>query len=776
MVLAAAGADDAAREGFLAGGGEMGALIRAHDWAHSALGDPAGWPQALRTAVRLMLNTGHPMYIFWGPAAICLYNDAYRRSIGPERHPGSLGQEGRAVWDEIWPIIGPQIAQVMSGGPATWHENALVPITRGGKLEDVYWTYSYGPIDDASAPNGVGGVLVVCAETTEQVVFARRAAEEQGRLAALFEQAPSFMAVLHGPTHIFDITNAAYLQLIGYRDVLGKPVREALPEIGGQGFFELLDRVYESGRAFVGTALKATIQRQPNGPPEERFLDLIYQPVTDSSGAVTGIFVQGHDVTDQKLAEIAAAASEERFRRLAQSMPNHVWTALPDGNLDWFNDQVYAYSGARPGELDGAKWASIVHPDDIAGAAAAWAKALASGEPYSAEFRLRRFDGAYRWHIARAVANVGADGAIERWVGSNTDIEEQKAAEAALAESALQVELALAAAQMGVWQCHVVDGTFVDLTGDERALSLLGGSAGEATSFATFMGRIHPEDRLALGPAAAAALDPLGDGILDIEYRVLAQDGAAQRWVHARARAIHAADSTRLIGTVRDISQRKEAEARQAVLRGELQHRIKNTMAMVSAIATQTLRGSDIADRRAAFSGRLAALAHATDILTASTWKSGQLADVLGGALSAHGWDERRFTASGPPVELTSRQALSLALALHELATNATKYGALSVDAGKVSIDWTLDAHDATGAPVFELVWTESGGPPVVAPQSKGFGSRLITQALAADFEGDVRIEFAPGGVVCRLTAPRSAVDPDPSAHPPQPSDEGPGP
>jgi two-component sensor histidine kinase len=125
---------------------------------------------------------------------------------------------------------------------------------------------------------------------------------------------------------------------------------------------------------------------------------------------------------------------------------------------------------------------------------------------------------------------------------------------------------------------------------------------------------------------------------------------------------------------------------------------------------------------------------------------------------------------------LTSRQALSLALALHELATNATKYGALSVDAGKVSIDWTLDAHDATGAPVFELVWTESGGPPVVAPQSKGFGSRLITQALAADFEGDVRIEFAPGGVVCRLTAPRSAVDPDPSAHPPQPSDEGPGP
>ena len=104
---------------FLAGGGEMGALMRAHAWKDSPLGEPAGWPQSLRTAVRLLLNCGHPMYIWWGPDLICLYNDAYRRSIGPERHPSSLGQPGRAVWEEIWPIIGPQIEQVMSGRGAT---------------------------------------------------------------------------------------------------------------------------------------------------------------------------------------------------------------------------------------------------------------------------------------------------------------------------------------------------------------------------------------------------------------------------------------------------------------------------------------------------------------------------------------------------------------------------------------------------------------------------------------------------------------------------------
>jgi hypothetical protein len=115
---------------FLNGGGEMGALIRAHHWGSSLLGYPENWPQPLRTAIRLLLNTGHPMYVWWGPDLLCFYNDAYRRSIGPERHPGSLGRPAREVWAEIWDIIGPQIDHVMMGRGATWQENDLVPITR----------------------------------------------------------------------------------------------------------------------------------------------------------------------------------------------------------------------------------------------------------------------------------------------------------------------------------------------------------------------------------------------------------------------------------------------------------------------------------------------------------------------------------------------------------------------------------------------------------------------------------------------------------------------
>src|SRR5579862_616045 len=217
---------DAPQIEFLKGGGEMGAHMRAFDWANHPLGPPEEWPQPLRTAVRLLLNTGHPMYIWWGPELLCFYNDAYRQSIGPERHPTSLGRPAKEVWGEIWDIIGPQIEQVMSGGGATWHENALVPITRNGRREDVYWTYSYGPIDDSTAPNGVGGVLVVCTETTATVLAEKQQAEQIVRQRRLFEQAPAFIIVTRGPEHVVDFLNDAHRVVFSSDNWIGKTIRE----------------------------------------------------------------------------------------------------------------------------------------------------------------------------------------------------------------------------------------------------------------------------------------------------------------------------------------------------------------------------------------------------------------------------------------------------------------------------------------------------------------------------------------------------------------------
>jgi PAS domain S-box-containing protein len=321
-----------------------------------------------------------------------------------------------------------------------------------GSMEERFWSATHTPIFDAAGE--VAFVLQNTMDITELHKLRQSASgnmmhmqsglirhadalasenrlldAEREHLRGLFVQAPSFMAVVTGPDHVFDIANTAYLKLVGDRPLIGKKARDALPEVVDQGFIELLDEVYSSGKPYVATEVKVLLKRLEDQPEEERYVDLMYQPLFGADDKITGIFVQGHDVTEQRKAKDAARESELRFRSLAQSIPNHVWTSLPDGQLDWFNDQVYEYSGHRPGDLDGDKWAAIVHPDDVAAAGAAWQKARSSERLYQVEFRLRRSDGAYRWHIARAVPSRGEDGTIIRWVGTNTDIEAQKKTE-----------------------------------------------------------------------------------------------------------------------------------------------------------------------------------------------------------------------------------------------------------------------------------------------------------------------------------------------------------
>ena len=199
-------------------------------------------------------------------------------------------------------------------------------------------------------------------------------------------------------------------------------------------------------------------------------------------------------------------------------------------------------------------------------------------------------------------------------------------------------------------------------------------------------------------------------------------------------------------GVTFDITDRKLAEAQRALLSNELQHRNKNMMAMISAIASQTLRGDDIKVRREAFNGRLIALARAQDILTATSWLGAPIHDVIAGT-TAH--QDNRISINGPPLILDAKRALSLALALHELTTNSIKYGALSVPAGNVSITWsaTDDGHSPHRRAAFRFEWRDRGGPEVTPPEREGFGSLLIEHVLAADFEGKVTSKYAREGV-----------------------------
>jgi len=297
---------------FLAGGGEMGQHIREYDWDNSPLGNPSGWPQALKLTVRLILSSGHPMFIWWGPNLIQFYNDGYRASIGSDRHPGAIGQQGKDCWAEIWPIIGPQIDTVMRGEGSVWRENALVPITRDGQLQDVYWTYTYDPIYDEDAPSHVGGVLVIVSETTRHVVEQKRKIAEEARWRQLFTKSPAFMCVLTGPTHIFEYANPRYLELIGNRDVINKPVHDAFPEVAEQGFTELLDFVYSSGQSHTGIAMPILLIDESTAKERELYLDFVYHPIRNDENEITGIFVNGYDVTERVLSEKSLAQQDRR--------------------------------------------------------------------------------------------------------------------------------------------------------------------------------------------------------------------------------------------------------------------------------------------------------------------------------------------------------------------------------------------------------------------------------------------------------------------------------
>jgi PAS domain S-box-containing protein len=299
---------------FLRGGGEAGALMRGYDWSASPLGVPERWPQPLKTLIGVMLTANQPMFVAWGGECTLLYNDSYAEVLG-NKHPSAFGRDFLEVWAEISADLTPIVQSAYAGEPVHMDDIELW-MERKGHPEETHFTFSYTPIHDESGE--VAGFFCPCVEITEQVLADRRRAQDAERQRRLFEQAPGFITILAGPEHVFEFANAAYLQAFGNRDVVGKTVREAFPELGDQGFFQLLDRVYATGERFVADHIPIRLVLTPGQPAEERFLDFIYEPVVDEDGRVTGIFVEGYDVTSAHRAEAELRASEARLSFLDQ--------------------------------------------------------------------------------------------------------------------------------------------------------------------------------------------------------------------------------------------------------------------------------------------------------------------------------------------------------------------------------------------------------------------------------------------------------------------------
>jgi signal transduction histidine kinase len=283
-------------------------MCREKDWAATSLGPVEEWPQSLRTAAGMVIRQGLAQNLCWGPELLQIYNDAYR-VIMSDKHPEGLGRSVLWSWSEIRSEIEPLMERIWEG-ETVYFEDLLLRVERHGSLVDAYFTFSYSPVLVESGE--VGGVLINCYETTEQM-RARALQEERdrlfdelqverARLEYVFKQAPAFLAILRGEDHVFELVNNAYYQLVGHRDVVGKPVRLALPEVVDQGFVGLLDRVFETGEPFLARELPVLLGRTPGVPVEERFVDLTYLPLLEVDGTRSGIIAHGTDVTDQVLA------------------------------------------------------------------------------------------------------------------------------------------------------------------------------------------------------------------------------------------------------------------------------------------------------------------------------------------------------------------------------------------------------------------------------------------------------------------------------------------
>ncbi len=276
-------------------GGAMGALMRDRDWSASALGPRDRWPQSLRTTVSLLMESPVPMVLLWGEAGAMLYNDAYRE-IAADRHPELFGAEVRKGWGELSDFNDHVMRHVLAGGTLSYRDKELV-LARCGEQQRAWFDLDYSPVRDEDGRPA--GVLALVRETTGRVLAERHANAELDRLKRLFEQAPTFMAMLRGRDHVFGLANPCYMQLVGDREVIGRPVRDALPELAEQGFLDILDEVFRTGEAVTQHSTRVALQRRPGALPETRFVDFVFQPIHEAAGDISQIFVQGSDVTER---------------------------------------------------------------------------------------------------------------------------------------------------------------------------------------------------------------------------------------------------------------------------------------------------------------------------------------------------------------------------------------------------------------------------------------------------------------------------------------------
>jgi PAS domain S-box-containing protein len=482
------------------------------------------------------------------------------------------------------------------------------------------------------------------------------------------------------------------------------------------------------------------------------------QATLNASFLLLGAFVAS--VTLPSLALSAAVASRDRtlveYDLAARAGGIGIWDWDLRTNTMNYSDQAKAIFGFPPdAPVTYEKVRDATHPEDLPNTSALARRALDPRirEKHPYEYRIVRSDGAERWLLAHGHAVFEGENAV-RYIGTIQDITERKLLGQALAASDARLKLALHAGRLAVWEYRGATG---EIIGSPELNELLGFPRDRPVRSDEYRERYAPGERERLQAIGLAALQS-GARSLNAEARFVLPDGRT-RWLLLRADFIGGGEAPDCLGVAVDITPQKKAEEHLQLLVGELNHRVKNMLAIVQAIVVPALRGHAPKGAVNAVEGRLQALARAHDILTSAAWEGADLRSVILESVTPHiGSNEARLRLSGPAVSLPARLAVPISMVLHELATNALKYGSLSRDGGTVEISWNLDP-DAEGNRLV-VRWRERGGPAVGTPATTGFGMRMVERSIASERGGDLRMEFEAAGLTCVF----QLVLPDPTS------------
>ena len=730
------------------GGGETAARVRTFDWAATPLGPIERWPQSLKSAVDLVLSSHLAMNLVWGPERVQIYNQANQAFMGT-KHPDAFGRPAREHWAEIWDAAESIHRRVFAGETVTL-ENHPWTLGRNGRAEETFFTSYFTPIRDETG--AVAGELVTAFETTEEVKATRerRRVEQalrksEARLRDVLDGiADAFYALDHDLRFLYASRKALKIWGKAAEDLIGQPLLEAFPHLTGTLGYAAHERVLETGEAKHFELLSPLIGRWFE---------------VDISPSAAGLSVAFRDIHRRKRAETALRESEGRLQAAVDLVGLALYSSDPLTNaLEW-DARVKAMWGLPPeAHVDYETVLAAVHPEDRARVEAAIARcADPQGDGiYDIEYRVIGLgDGIERWVATRGQTSFD-QGTPVGFHGIALDVTERKRADEALRHSEARLAAILEQLPVGVglFDC---DGRLRQSNSVLRRY-IAGDRIPSRDPGATTRWRAFQDDGSLLPSSDYPGARALRGETLLPGIDFLHTSGAGQEtWVRASATPFRDENGTitGAVMVVQDLDQQKRADQLNLLLIAELRHRTRNLLAVVEAISEETLGSSrSLEDFGTAFHSRLATLARVQDLLIrgeADAVTIGELVRLELRALGAEP-DGRRISVVGPEVALPHKAVQILALAVHELATNARKHGALRAPEGRLAVSWQVMGVD--GDRRLALEWHESGAAArrkKAAPNRKGFGRTLIEESLPYQLDAETRLEFGQNELRCSI-------------------------